>query len=411
MLLDIKIFILKCIMFFVKLVLRFLPIRTPIITYGPGSSEQLCEMIYHADVKKLLIITDSVIVSIGLIEGIKECLSKHNIEYAIYSDVVPDPTFKVLDDGLSFFRQSKCDAILSVGGGSSIDAAKVIALAANNRKTPIELTGYTKANKPSVPLYIIPTTAGTGSEVTGLAVISDSVSHQKCTIADPKVIPLAVALDPLLMTGIPATITAETGMDALTHAIESYISTAATVESDQHSIAAIRMIFKYLPQAYKDGGNVDARGAMALASCYAGFSFRRTLVGYVHAIAHQFGGMYGTPHGLANSIVLPYVLEFSRDSISTRLASLAVILEFGDATESDSALTQKFIDKVHDLKEQLGIPNQLESLAQQDIPLIADAALKEARFQYAVPKYMSKEQCEALISKMLMDTQPSLNHT
>jgi alcohol dehydrogenase class IV len=247
----------------------------------------------------------------------------------------------------------------------------------------------------------VPTTAGTGSEVTIAAVVTDTVAQQKTPVVDPKLVPVMAALDASLMLGLPPHVTAATGMDALTHAVESYISSFANDETRRLSGAATQMIFANLPRAYDDGNDIDARQAMAIASTYAGIAFSKASLGYVHAIAHNFGGLYHTPHGLANAIVLPHVLEYSRDAAAPRLAELAVKIGAGTHAEPAQVLAQRFIDKVRELSRHIGIPEKLDALRGGDVSVIAERALAEAQGFYPVPRYMDKEDCEAVIRKML----------
>jgi alcohol dehydrogenase len=247
----------------------------------------------------------------------------------------------------------------------------------------------------------VPTTAGTGSEVTVAAVISDPERQAKLVIVDTRLVPKMAALDPCLMTGLPPHITAATGIDALTHAIESFIGKWANPYTDDMALSAVGLIFDNLRVAYSDGKNLAAREKMALAATYAGLAFTRANVGYVHAIAHQFGGRYHTPHGLANAIMLPLVLEYSLPAVTDRLALLAVRAKLGKESEGEDALAQKFLDAVEQLNRDLGIPTFLAALKESDIPKLAQAACHEARTGYPVPRYMTQEVCEGLIRKVL----------
>jgi alcohol dehydrogenase class IV len=250
-----------------------------------------------------------------------------------------------------------------------------------------------------MPLFAIPTTAGTGSEVTLAAVISETQTHTKKFVIDPKILPVMTALDPTLMIGLPPHITAATGMDALTHAVESFIARSSTRQTEAWATAAVRMIFEHLPKAYADGSDLAARKAMALASYYAGLAFTRTSVGYVHAIAHTFGAYYRTPHGRANAIVLSHVLEFSEEPARARLARLAETIGLEGASDAEKA--QGFIEAVRGLMAKVDIPYTLEDLRAEDIGSIATQALGEAHLNYPVPRYMSQDQCEGLLRRML----------
>lgn len=238
------------------------------------------------------------------------------------------------------------------------------------------------------------------SEVTVAAVISDPITHKKTPILDHKLMPVAAALDPVLMQGLPSHITAQTGMDALTHAVESYISTNATPETDRYALAAVKLIAKSLETAVSNGGNLEARLDMALASYYAGLAFTKASLGYTHAIAHTLGSYYGVPHGLANALVLPNVLAYSKNSAASRLANLAVVI--GEPAGGDNA--EAFISWVRDLRQKLGIPDTLESLDEGDIAGIARQACIEAVWNYPAPRYMEQQDCERVIAELLPTT-------
>lgn len=384
-----------------KVVVKNLPFPKPTLFSGPGSSLELCEAMAQMDVKKVLLVTDAMLVKIGLLDKITNKLTELGVDYVIFDGVKPDPTYDQIEDGLAMLKEHNCEAVLAVGGGSSIDAAKIICARATNNKPIKRLAGMFKVFKAILPLYAIPTTAGTGSEVTIAAVVSDPVTHEKKPVMDPKIVPMMAALDGTLMTGLPANITAATGMDALTHAVEAYLSTNAIPETDAYALAATRLIMENLPTVVKQGDHLEGRQNMALASYYAGLAFTKAGVGYVHAIAHNFGALYQTPHGLANSIVLPYVLDYSKEVVIERLAKLGEVSGLKTGQESEEQLAQKFIDHVRALCGELDIPSVLTDLRPEDIPAISRNALKEAHFTYAVPKYMDQETCEDLVSKMV----------
>jgi alcohol dehydrogenase len=238
-------------------------------------------------------------------------------------------------------------------------------------------------------------------------VISDPANHQKLVIADSRLVPRMAALDPELMTGLPPPITAATGMDALTHAVEAYIGTWGTEYTDSLALAAVGMIYRNLPTAYADGGNLAAREQMALASAYAGMAFTRANVGNVHAIAHQLGGRYHTPHGLANAIMLPPVLRFSSNAIEAKLAVLAERAGLARKGDTQERLAQKFLDSVESMNRKLGIPKELDALREEDIPELASAACWEADTNYPVPRAMSPGDCEALLREVLPSAKPA----
>jgi alcohol dehydrogenase len=379
------------------LVTRFIPIPQPTLLVGPGSSARLGQAVAGFGHRKILIVTDSIIAKLGLLKGLTDALTAGGAQFVVFDEITPDAPIPLIEKGIAFYQRQGCDAIVAFGGGSSMDASKAIAVAISNPKPLRQLAGYLKGLRAPVPIYAVPTTAGTGSEVTVAAVISDPESHKKLVIVDPRMVPKMAALDPSLMTGLPPHITAATGIDALTHAIEAFVGHWATPYSDGMALSAVGLIFDNLRTAYTHGKNLEAREKMALASTYAGFAFTRANVGYVHAIAHQFGGLYHTPHGLANAIMLPYVLKYSRPAITERLALLAVAAKVGTDGEATDVLAQKFLDAVDQLTHDLGIPTFLEALQEADIPALAKAACSEAHTGYPVPRYMSQEECEDLI--------------
>lgn len=376
-----------------------MPDRSPVTLVGPGSAKELCRSIAQSGVTKCLVVTDQGLVDLGLIGRITANLDEAGVASTVYSGVQPDPTFTHVEEGLAKLREAGAQAVIAVGGGSPMDAAKIIATMATNNKPLLSLKGWFRVRKAPMPLYAIPTTAGTGSEVTIAAVISDPTTHTKNFFVDPKLVPSMAALDASLMTGLPPHITAATGMDALTHAVESYMAPTSTAQTERYATMAVRLIFENLAKAHKDGNDLPARSAMALASFYAGMAFSRTSVGYVHAIAHNLGATYGTPHGWANALVLPHVLEFSVEPARERLAQLADVAGLAGATNGEKA--RRFIDAVRELKEGVGIPPTLGDLKREDIPSIAERALAEAWANYPVPRYMNQAQAELLIGKLV----------
>ncbi len=393
------------------LLTRFIPIPQPTLLVGPGSSARLGQAIAGFGHRKILIVTDSIISKLGLLKGLTNALTAGGAHYVVFDEITADAPIPLIQKGIDFYVDEGCDAIVAFGGGSSMDASKAIAVAASNPKPLTQLAGYLKGLRAPVKVYAVPTTAGTGSEVTVAAVISDPVNHKKLVIVDPRMVPKMAALDPSLMTGLPPHITAATGIDALTHAIEAFVGNWTTSYSDGMALSAVGLIFENLRTAYTHGKNLEAREKMSLASTYAGFAFTRANVGYVHAIAHQFGGLYHTPHGLANAIMLPLVLKYSRPAIEPRLALLAVAARVGTDGEPEQVLAQKFLDAVDQLNHDLGIPTYLEALKESDIPDLAKAACWEAHTNYPVPRYMSQDVCEDLIRKVLAPKNPPAKKT
>lgn len=386
------------------LVTRLMPIPQPTLLVGPGSSARLGQAVCGFGHRKVLIVTDPIVSGLGLLNRLTQALTEGGTAFVVFDEITQDAPIPLIEKGIAVFKTEGCDAIVAFGGGSAMDAAKAIGLSAANHRSPRSLAGYFRGLHAPVPIYAVPTTAGTGSEVTVAAVISDPENKKKLVIADTRIVPKMAALDPVLMTGLPRHVTAATGMDALTHAIEAFIGHWSTDDSDRMALAAVRLIYHNLRTVYKDGNNLEAREQMALAATYAGLAFTRANVGNVHAIAHQLGGKYHTPHGLANAIMLPHVLRFYGPAVNERLAVLALHAEVGTQGEPEDVLAQKFLASVDALNHDLGIPRQLKALRKADIPALARAACREADINYPVPRYMSVESCAALIRAVLPKT-------
>jgi alcohol dehydrogenase len=385
---------------------RLVPIEQPILLVGPGASERLGQAVAAMAHQKILLVTDAVVAELGLHQGVMQALSRAGTACCVLNNINADAPLPEIENGLALYRAQGCDAVIGVGGGSVLDAAKAIALAATNDKPVRALVGYVRAWHAPAPLYAVPTTAGTGSEVSVVAVISDPVGQRKLVITDPRLVPRMAALDPCLMTGLPAPVTAATGLDALTHAIEAFIGHWSTAYTDRMALAAVGMIFDNLGVAFKDGHNLAAREQMALAASYAGLAFTRASVGYVHAIAHQLGARYHTPHGLANAIMLVPVLRFYGPVIHDQLALLAVRTGLGSQDEPATQLAHKFLAALEALQHVLGMAPTLASLRKEDIPALAQAACREADTNYPVPRYMSVDDCATVIASALPHSAP-----
>ena len=376
----------------------------PFSFVGPDASLSLAREIVGLGVKRVMVITDGPVFKLGIINPIIEQLQSGGVTVEVYSEIEPDPGYELVLKGVERLNNFKADAVLAVGGGSSIDGAKSILLCQSNDCHPSQLAGvwlYAMPRKPGLPFFAIPTTAGTGSEVTIAAVVSDKQAQIKHAIIDPKVVPSMVALDPKLMTGLPPFITAPTGMDALTHAVEAYISTIATAETDSLARMATASIVRNLPIAYNDGSNLEGRERMAVASCMAGLAFTRAGVGYVHAIAHQLGGLYHVPHGLANAIVMPQILDFSKSHCAHRLADLARVAGIGNRDADDATLADAFIAQIRKMNADMQIPQFVKELQRSDFDKIIDRAFAEAHGTYGVPRYMSRADATALLERLM----------
>ncbi len=374
--------------------------RPPELLEGPGSLARLPDLIKGNGFRKVLVVTDKGLAAAGLLDRLLSVLDGARVERVLYDGVQPNPTIGNIEEALALFLREGCDAIVGFGGGSPMDCAKACAArAANPRRTVRRMRGLLRAGRKPKPVFAVPTTAGTGSEGTVAAVIADPETHEKYSISDPKIMPRWAVLDPELTLGLPPHITAATGLDALTHAVEAYVGRSNTAGTRAMAEEAVRLIFANLETAYKDGGNLAARTAMLRASFCAGTAFTRAYVGYVHAIAHQLGGLYGTPHGLANAVILPYVLDFYGDAAAAPLARLA--REAGvEGGAADSSRARAFTAAVRNLSRRLGIPEGLEGIREEDIPLIVDRALAEAHPLYPVPKFMDAADCEAVVRRV-----------
>ena len=385
-----------------KTVSRVIPFPVPMLLSGAGSVENLAENIKVRCLKNVLVVTDKVLMDLKLPESLLESLHEHGIKFTIFDDVQPNPTIENVEKGRALYQKNNCDSIIGFGGGSAIDCAKIIGARVSNPLIPVRwMKGLFRVILPIPPFFCVPTTAGTGSETTVAAVISDPSTHEKFAINDLKLIPKIAVLDPELMVGLPPHITSTTGMDALTHAVEAYIGLNGSKFTDENAKNATKLIFENLEKAYKNGSDLDARTNMALASFYAGSAFTRAYVGYVHAIAHNLGGLYGVPHGLANAVILPYVLEFCRKEAENKLADLAIAGRIGTRKETAEDLSVKFIEKIKSLNKNMKIPTYIKELQEKDIPLIARRALAEAHPDYPVPRIMTLDECETIVAKLL----------
>ncbi len=385
-----------------KGVLMILPYPVPELFTGAGSLGRLPGSIRANGLRHILVVTDRGLVAAGLVQRLSDMLEQDGVSFTLFDDVQPNPTLQNVEDGLRLYVENRCDGIVAFGGGSPMDCAKLIgARAANPKRSVQAMRGLFKVRKKLPPLFAVPTTAGTGSETTVAAVISDPQTHEKFAAVDLKLVPPFAVLDPELMLGLPPHITAATGMDALTHAVEAYIGGYKTRFTDENAEKATRIIFDDLEAVYRDGSDLEKRNNMALASFYAGSAFTRAYVGYVHAIAHNMGGLYGVPHGLANAIILPHVLRFSRREAEEKLARLARTVGLGTVADSDEELSYRLIERIEEMNRNMDIPTFIKELREEDIPLIAERALKEGNPEYPVPRLMNRRECETLVRQLL----------
>ena len=379
----------------------FMGYHTPETLEGPGCVKELPEKIRQKGVKRVFVVTDGGLMKIGLPDGLLHAMDEAGVPYTLFSHIQPNPTDENVEEGFALFRESGCDAIVAFGGGSPMDCAKGIAAKnAHPKKTVAQLQGLLKVHKKIVPFWAIPTTSGTGSETTVAAVITEAKTHHKASINDPFILPRYAVLDPELTRGLPPYVTATTGMDALCHAVESYTNwTYCTKLEKEYSLKAVRLIHDNLLQAFRDGNNLEARQNMQLAAFYAGRSFTRGCVGYVHAVGHTLSGLYGVAHGEVMGIILPYVMRQFGTAAHRRLAELADVCGIQGKTDTEKA--EGFIAWIEEMKAMTGIPRGYKSIRREDIPQIIAWADKEASPLYPVPVIWEKEDFEKLLSTLM----------
>ncbi|MBQ7043946.1 MAG: iron-containing alcohol dehydrogenase [Clostridia bacterium] len=368
----------------------------PELLKGPGAIKDLPALVKSKGVNNVLIVTDKGLMSLNLLDSLFENLEKQNIKYTVYDGVQPNPSIENIEEARRIYLKNNCEGIIAFGGGSPMDCAKVAGARVSNPNTTVsQMRGLLKVFKKLPPFFAVPTTAGTGSETTLAAVVSNMQTHEKYAINDPKLRPKYAVLDPELTTGLPKKITSTTGMDALTHAVEAYIGQSGVKSTDDYAEKATKLIFDNLEKAYEDGKDIEARENMLVASFYAGMAFTRAYVGYVHAIAHNLGGLYGTPHGLANAVILPHVLEYYGETAHEKLAKLADIV--GIDGDSDKEKAENFIEEIKEMNEEMDIPEHFDFIKDEDIPTIVARALKEGNPLYPVPKIMDEEDCTKVV--------------
>ena len=373
----------------------------PELLQGAGAIKKLPALVKKQGVNNVLVVTDKGLMSLHLLDSLFEGLESEGIKYTVFDGVQPNPTIYNVEDALKLYHDNGCEAFIAFGGGSPMDCAKVTAakVARPNKSIP-SMRGQLKVLKKTPLIFAVPTTAGTGSETTLAAVISNPDTHEKNAINDPVLRPKFAVLDPELTVGLPPHITSTTGMDALTHAVEAFIGRSNVKSTEDAALKATKLIFENIEKVYEDGKNIEARENMLVASFYAGVAFTRAYVGYVHAIAHNLGGMYGIPHGLANAVILPYILEFFGDSAHHRLAILADVAGITDGLTTEKEKAEKFIEAIKELNRKMNIPDKFEGIKDEDIELIATRALKEGNPLYPVPKIMNLEECKAIIKNL-----------
>ena len=370
--------------------LPVLPYREPQVFHSCG---ELSTVFQKENIRRVLIVTDAGIVRSGIAAQLEAVLDEDDISYAVYDQTRPNPTVVNVEQALSLYRRYRCQALIAIGGGSSMDCAKAVGARLARPGTPLgKLKGTLRILRPLPTLIAIPTTAGTGSETTLAAVITDTQAQHKYVMNDFVLIPKYAVLDARLTLSLPPHLTATTGMDALTHAVEAYIGRSTTRQTRQEALEATRLVFANVERAYRNGKDYEARSNMLTAAYRAGIAFSRSYVGYVHAVAHSLGGQYNIPHGLANAVLLPYVLESYGSCIHRKLHDLAVAAGVASPQEEDAIAAAKFIRAIRQLNARMGIPETLEGIRPEDIPVMAAHAEKEANPLYPVPRLMTREE-------------------
>lgn len=388
-----------------RMALPVLPYREPEIL---NDMEALSHVLVEKGKTSVLIVTDKGISSLGLAEGLKDALTKAGISYAVYDDTVQNPTIDNVEQAREAYLAHHCNAVIAFGGGSSIDCAKAAAARIAKPKQSVQkMRGLLKIHKKLPTLVAIPTTAGTGSETTLAAVITDSATHHKYPINDFVLIPGYAVLDYHVTTGLPRHITATTGMDALTHAVEAYIGGSTTKHTRKMAEEAVCLIRDNLKRAYDNGEDREARENMLRAAYCAGIAFTQSYVGYVHGVAHSLGGRYGIPHGFANAVILPYFLEEYGASCEKRLGRLARICGIASGEKDDHEASRIFIKWVREMNHSMGIPEKIDGIRTEDIPKMAAHADRESNPLYPVPRLMDVNELAAMYWKIAQNVEIS----
>ncbi len=376
-----------------KIAIPILPYREPKLLHN---MDELIGVLRKKKITSLILVTDAGLVKTGMVHDFIRPLEYNGIKVALFDKTVANPTIANILEAKRIYEDHKCQAIIGLGGGSSMDCAKGLGAKIARPNMDIrKMKGVLKVLKPIPLLIAVPTTAGTGSETTLAAVITDEKTHFKYPINDFVLIPKYALLDPKLTLSLPKSLTATTGMDALTHAVEAYIGNSTTKKTRAQALEAVSLIFDNLKKAYDNGKDIKARENMLRASYLAGCAFTVSYVGYVHAIAHSLGGKYGIAHGLANAVLLPYLLKAYGKAIYPKLKELALAAKVADYGDDEEAASAKFIKAIEKMNKEMGIPPKLKGIKEEDIPELAKRASKEANPLYPVPVFMTDKELEA----------------
>ena len=362
------------------------------IIYGIGAADQLGEIVTKKGARKVMLIADTGVKKAGLVEKIQDNLQASNIEYSLFEDIEISSSTDTVDRGARLVKEEKCDLIVAIGGGSSIDTAKAIGVMVTNEGKCIDYAGSDKVKNPPMEVIALPTTAGTSAEITDVAVIADRASKARIGIRSPYIVSSIAILDPLLTITMPPHITASTGMDALSHAIESYTNTYTKAPTEVLALEAIRLIGENISHAVANGNNLEARDNMLMGSLLAGISFLNTRLGILHAITGPFCGHYEVPHGVANSVLLPYVMEYNLKGNFDKFADIASVLGYPTEILTRREAAQASVDAIRDLLDDVGLPASFKemNLDKKQIPEIASKALKSGNIAIN-PRVPTKE--------------------
>ena len=385
-----------------KFAMNFMDWSEPTLLQGKDSVLRLPTFVKEKNINKVMVVTDKGLMSIHLLDPMLEVLKKNDIDYVIYDKVQPNPTISNVEECRELYLKNSCQGFIAFGGGSPMDCAKgAAARIVRPKKSIRRMRGYLKVGKKLPPFFAVPTTAGTGSETTLAAVISDPTTHEKYAVADSVLRPRFAVLDSNLTVGLPPHITSTTGMDALTHAVEAYIGRSNVSSTRKYAEDAVKLIHSNLEKAYQNGSDKEARSNMLYASYLAGNAFTRAFVGYVHAIAHNLGGLYGTPHGLANAVILPHVLKWYGPCIYPQLAKLADIIKITNKEMSVEEKAKAYISEIERMNKAMNIPDKFDFILEKDISTIVKRALKEGNPGYPVPRIMNRKECEKLVRSLM----------
>lgn len=382
-----------------RLAIPLLPYRRP---EQVRDVAELPSLLAGRGCRGVLMVTSPSVAKMAGTKRLLDALRAAGISCAVYDKTVPNPTTGTVEEALALYQEGGCQAIIGIGGGSSLDCAKAVGVRAARPEKPLsKLGGVLKVRKRLPPLAAVPTTAGTGSETTIAAVITDAETRDKYAISDFPLIPDYAVLDPEMTLTLPPHLTASTGMDALTHAVEAFIGRSTTPDTREDALAAVKLIFENLERAYRDGSDLEARRNMLTASFRAGCAFTKSYVGYVHAVAHSLGGAYNVAHGYANAVILPVMLRAYGPAVYPKLAQLAQAAGLAGQGMGEREKALAFLDGVEGLKTRCGIGSTIPELRREDIPALARHADREANPLYPVPVLMDAGELEKIYERLL----------